>query len=172
VTRAIRIGISSCLLGEPVRYDGGHKRDDGLCNALGPHVEWVPVCPEAGAGLGIPREPIELWGEPDAPRVFGKNSGADHTARLLAFIGPALDRLAALDLAGYVLKSKSPSCGLRIDVKPARAGTAGLFARALTARFPRRPVEEESRLTDPTAREHFLERARAYAARERNERKR
>jgi uncharacterized protein YbbK (DUF523 family) len=162
-----RLGISACLLGQEVRYDGGHKRDAFLTQTLGPLVEWVPVCPEVELGLGIPREPIRLQGDPASPRLVAPESGADHTAAMIRLARRRAAELAALDLSGYVLKKDSPSCGMeRVRVyatagPPARRGT-GLFARELGARLPLLPLEEEGRLHDPRLRENFIERVFAY----------
>src|SRR5512140_1748762 len=107
----IRIGVSSCLLGKKVRYDGQHKRDPFLTETLDPFVEWVPVCPELELGLGVPREPIRLVGRPEAPRV-AERSGTDHTAAMRAFAEARVATLAAEDLAGWITKKDSPSCGM------------------------------------------------------------
>jgi uncharacterized protein YbgA (DUF1722 family)/uncharacterized protein YbbK (DUF523 family) len=166
---SIRIGISSCLLGQKVRYDGGHKRDGFLVDLFGQYVEWVPVCPELEMGLGVPREPIHLVSRDggDKLRLIGVKSGADHTEAMQAYARERLDELEGLDLCGYVLKKDSPSCGLlRVKVwnQPATAtkNGRGLFAAALLARLPRLPVEEEGRLSDPRLRENFIERVFAY----------
>jgi len=166
--RRLRVGVSACLLGHEVRWDGGHKRDRFVTNALGPWVEWVTVCPELELGLGVPREPIRLEGDPAAPRLVAPKSRTDHTAAMLAFVRARVDRLVAEDLSGYVLKSDSPSCGMqRVRVHrprggaPARTGV-GFFARVLRERLPLLPVEEEGRLNDPTLRENFVERLFAY----------
>src|SRR5262249_52335647 len=108
-----RVGISACLLGEMVRWDGGHKREPTLIEAMGDAVEWVPVCPEVEAGFGVPRPPMRLEGRPDAPRMVVIDSGANKTAAMDAFSRARLDALAALGLDGYVLKARSPSCGLK-----------------------------------------------------------
>jgi len=164
----VRIGISSCLLGEHVRFDGGHKRDAFLVDTFGRHVEWVPVCPEVEMGMGVPREAIRLVADGDEVRLVGTRSGEDHTEAMRRFARARLDALARLDLCGYVLKKDSPSCGLmRVKVwggggAPARTGR-GLFADALVRRFPRLPVEEEGRLCDPRLRENFVERVFGYA---------
>jgi uncharacterized protein YbbK (DUF523 family) len=152
----IRIGLSACLLGEPVRYDGGHKRDATLLDTLGPHVTWVPVCPEVELGLGVPRPPMHLGGEAAAPRLVVTATGEDVTARMEAWAAHRLAELRALDLHGYVFKSCSPSCCLL---------AGGLFAAAFTRAFPGLPVEEETRLADPRVCTAFLERARALASR-------
>ena len=163
----IRLGISTCLLGERVRYDGGHKLDHFLADTLGRHVEWVPVCPEVEIGLPIPREAVRLVGDPASPRLIAPKSGADHTDTMLAWASKRLDQLAAVGLCGFVFKSKSPSSGLfRVRVydehgNPSRTGT-GMFPRAVMQRFPLLPLEEEGRLNDPPLRENFIERIFAY----------
>ena len=107
----IRIGVSTCLLGERVRYDGGHKLDHYVRDELGMHVEWVPVCPEVECGLSIPRESMRLVGSPDAPRLIAPKSGKDYTDQMLAWARVKLEELAALDLDGYIFKKDSPSSG-------------------------------------------------------------
>jgi uncharacterized protein YbgA (DUF1722 family)/uncharacterized protein YbbK (DUF523 family) len=172
----IRLGVSACLLGEAVRYDGGHKRDAFLTETLAPFVEWVPVCPELELGLGVPRDTLRLVGDGRAPRLVVERTGEDLSDRMQRFARHRLEALAALELDGYVLKRASPSCGLfRVRVYgPAGAPGAtgrGLFASALVERFPALPVEEEGRLNDPAIRENFIERVfamarwRAFAAR-------
>ncbi len=163
----IRIGISACLLGQKVRYDGGHKRDGFLADTFGRYVEWVPVCPEVETGMGTPREAVRLMGSPDALRMVGVKSGTDHTDVMARYARRRAESLSSADLSGYVLKKDSPSCGMeRVKVydghgMPARRGR-GLFAAALLARFPDLPVEEEGRLSDPRLRENFIERVFAY----------
>ncbi|HUV39720.1 MAG TPA: DUF523 and DUF1722 domain-containing protein [Planctomycetota bacterium] len=158
-----RLGISSCLLGEPVRYDGGHKRDPFLVDTLGAFVEWVPVCPEAECGLGVPRETMRLVGSPDAPRLVTRKTGVDHTERMQKWAEGRLAGLEREDLDGFVLKSRSPSSGMS-HVKvydehgvPAKTGV-GIWARAFMQRFPLLPVEDDGRLHDPSIRENFIER--------------
>jgi len=164
----IRLGVSSCLLGETVRYDGGHKRDAFLTVTLGPFVEWVAVCPEVEIGLGVPRPPIRLVGDPRAPRLVVEKTGEDLTARMERWARRRIAVLNALGLHGYVLKRGSPSCGLlRVRVygeggSPGRVGR-GRFAAALTDALPLLPVEEEGRLTDAGLRESFIERLFAAA---------
>ena len=156
-TAPLRIGISQCLLGENVRHDGGHKRDGFLLEALGRQVEWVPVCPEVELGLGTPREPMRLVGDPQAPRLITITTGVDHTDAMNRFARQRVRELEALDLSGYVFKSDSPSCGIGgVSLE------TGLFARVFMAHFPLMPVEEESRLHDAQAVKNFLERVRAY----------
>ena len=157
-----------CLLGQEVRHDGGHKRDPFLVETLGRWVEWVPVCPEIELGLGVPREPIRLEGTTRAPRLVAPKSGTDHTAAMARWARGRVAALARLDLAGYVLKKDSPSCGMeRVRVwgrtgMPVRTGV-GAFARVLMDAMPLLPVEEEGRLHDPRLRENFVERVFAYA---------
>ena len=163
----VRIGISACLLGEAVRYDGGHKRDSFLTGVLAEHVEWVSVCPELEMGLGVPRETIQLERRNDLIQLVGTKSRTDHTATMKQWSRRRLAELAKEDLCGYVLKKNSPSCGMeRVRVYdkngvPARTGR-GLFAEALLERFGSLPVEEEGRLQDPKLRENFIERVFAY----------
>jgi uncharacterized protein YbbK (DUF523 family)/uncharacterized protein YbgA (DUF1722 family) len=164
----IRLGISACLLGEAVRYDGGHQRDAYLIGVLGRHVTWVPVCPEMEIGMGVPREPIRLVGHAAAPRLLGVTSGADHTDRMNDFARRRVQDLAHRGLSGYVLKRGSPSGGMervklyRDDTAaPERAGV-GLFARVLRETLPLLPVEEEERLDDPRRRDGFITRVFAY----------
>jgi uncharacterized protein YbbK (DUF523 family) len=163
----VRLGVSTCLLGERVRYDGGHKRDAFLVEALGPWVEWVPVCPELEVGLGVPRPPIQLAGAAAAPRLVVVATGLDLTARMRRFAEARVAELARLGLDGYVLKHASPSCGMeRVTVhgatgRPARG--RGLYATVLIERLPLLPVEEEGRLGDAGIRESFIERVFAAA---------
>jgi uncharacterized protein YbgA (DUF1722 family)/uncharacterized protein YbbK (DUF523 family) len=163
----MRVGISSCLLGNQVRYDGGHKRDRYLTDTLGRFFEWIPVCPEVEMGLGTPRETLRLVGQPDAPRLVFAKTREDITAGMQAWSESRLEKLERLDLCGYILKSDSPSCGMeRVRVygangQPNRTGT-GIFARALLERFPLLPVEEEGRLHDLGLRENFVERVFCY----------
>jgi uncharacterized protein YbgA (DUF1722 family)/uncharacterized protein YbbK (DUF523 family) len=163
----IRVGISSCLLGEEVRYDGGHQKDSYITGVLARHFTWVPVCPEMEVGMGVPREPIRLVGDAAAPRLLGVTSGADHTLRMNDFARRRVQELARRGLSGYILKRASPSCGMeRVKVygddgPPARTGT-GLFARVLTEALPLLPVEEEGRLNDARRRDNFITRVFAY----------
>jgi uncharacterized protein YbbK (DUF523 family) len=163
----VRIGISRCLLGDGVRYDGGHKRDAFLTDVLGRFVEWVPVCPEVEAGLGTPREAMRLVGHDEGPRLITIKHGTDHTQMMTRFSERRVRELDALDLSGYVFKKGSPSCGIeRVRLynehgMPTRNGV-GLFAQAVMERFPLIPVEEEGRLNDPVLRENFIERMFCY----------
>ena len=159
----LRLGISACLLGEAVRYDGNHKHDPFLTGTLGQHVEFVPVCPEAESGMGIPREAMRLEGDPASPRLITIHSRIDKSRQLIDWNRRKLKQLDGEALHGYIFKAKSPSCGMeRVKVygekgMPAHKG-AGLFARALMERWPLLPVEEEGRLQDPKLRENFIER--------------
>lgn len=162
----IRIGISSCLLGQKVRYDGGDKQDSFINGTLGRFFEFVPVCPEVAIGLGVPREPIHLVGDPEQPRAVGvRNPQLNVTEPLTAF-GRKTARELDGTISGYILKSKSPSCGME-RVKLYRNGTpskqgVGLYARELMRAQPLLPVEEEGRLGDPVLRENFIERVFAF----------
>jgi len=167
-----RVGISACLLGQRVRYDGGHKRSPRITGTLGRIFEWVPVCPEVELGLGVPRETLRLEARGRSQRLVFSDSREDITSRMNAWSLDRLAQLERLDLCGYILKSGSPSCGVR-GVKlfrtgrpgpPARRGV-GLFARALMKRLPRLPIEEEGRLQDKAARDRFVARVLAYRRR-------
>ena len=166
-TVPLRLGISRCLLGDEVRFDGGHKRDNFLTDVFGRYVEWIPVCPEVEAGLGTPREAMRLVGDPAHPRLLTITSGQDYTRALEKMTTGRLAELGELDLSGYVFKRGSPSCGVeRVRVyteqgMPSHSG-AGIFARAFVEQFPLIPVEEEGRLCDAPLRENFIERVFCY----------
>ena len=163
----IRVGISSCLLGQEVRFDGGHKRDSFLTDVFGRFVEFVPVCPEVEAGFGTPREAMHLSRIRGAIRLVTVKTEQDVTPAMERAIRRRIPALESENLSGYVLKKNSPSCGLeRVKIydgtgAPLARGR-GLFADALTQRFPQLPVEEEGRLSDPSLRENFVERVFAY----------
>jgi uncharacterized protein YbgA (DUF1722 family)/uncharacterized protein YbbK (DUF523 family) len=163
MTEPIRLGISSCLLGNNVRYDGGHKLDHFITDTLGQYMQFVPVCPEAECGLPIPREAMRLTGEIDRPRLVTVRSGIDHTERMQSWAKKRLQELEGEQLCGFIFKKDSPSSGMmRVKVynaggMPEKKGV-GLFARAFMAHFPRIPTEEEGRLHDPQLRENFIER--------------
>ena len=163
----VRIGISSCLLGSAVRYDGGHKRDRFLTDTLGRFVEWVAVCPEVEAGFGIPREAMRLVARGSERRLVTTKNGADVTERMTEYAARRIRQLGSAELSGFVLKKDSPSCGLeRVKVyqphgMATRSGQ-GVFAAALQAHLPDLPIEEEGRLSDPRLRENFIERVFAY----------
>ena len=166
-TVALRLGISRCLLGEEVRYDGRHNLDNFLTKVLGRYVEWIPVCPEVEAGLGTPREAMRLVGSPQNPRLITIESRIDHTRVLETMTTNRIEELKNFDLSGYVFKKNSPSCGIeRVRIYnehgvPSRKGV-GLFARAFIEQFPLIPVEEEGRLCDLTLRDNFIERVFSY----------
>lgn len=167
MSEAIRLGVSACLLGQAVRYDGSHKRDRFLTEVLGAFVEWVPVCPEVEAGLGLPRPPMRLVRDGGEVHLVEIRSGRDHTRALRRQAARRVRALRELELCGYVLKQGSPSCGARQvplqggGGRASRRGT-GLFAEALMRALPCLPVEEEGRLEDPARRENFIERVFAY----------
>jgi uncharacterized protein YbgA (DUF1722 family)/uncharacterized protein YbbK (DUF523 family) len=163
----IRVGISACLLGRPVRFDGGHKRDPFLVESLAPFVDWVSVCPEIESGLDAPRESMRLVEADGRIRLRTGKTAQDHTARVQRYARRRIEELAVDDLCGFVVKKDSPTCGLdRVKVygasgMPVKRGR-GLFAEALVTRFPLLPVEEEGRLNDPRLRENFVARIFAY----------
>lgn len=158
-----RVGISLCLLGEEVRYDGAHKRDRVITDELGEYFEWVPVCPEVDVGMGVPREPVQLLAEGDGVRLVGVHSGRDWTEEMSAYAETKVAELAAAGVDGFILKKDSPSCGTeqvqRFDAAglPTRDGV-GAFARVLMERLNTLPVEEEDRLADTAVRERFIAR--------------
>lgn len=174
----IRVGVSSCLLGNQVRYDGGHQRDPYIINTLGQYFDFVPVCPEVECGLPTPRETLRLVGDPENPRLITRETQIDHTGRMKDWASGRLDSLEEMNLCGFIFKSRSPSSGMeRIKVYPdpespdesvktGRKGGAkppvlkgvGIFAREYMNRFPLIPVEDDGRLHDPGLRENFIER--------------
>ncbi len=158
----IRLGISSCLLGHEVRYDGGDKRNQCILETLGPLVEWVPVCPEAEIGLGIPRPPIQLEGSVSDLRLIMPSTGDDLTETMKTYARNRVRELQEIGIDGFVFKSKSPSCGMeRVKVFDQEGASApsgvGAFARILMEMWPDLPVEDEGRLLDPALRDHFVE---------------
>ncbi len=158
-----------CLLGQEVRYDGGHKRDGYITGTLGLYFDFVPLCPEVGAGLGIPRPTMHLVRKDGTLRAVNiKDPSIDHTEALERYIDTAIPQLDGLH--GYILKKNSPSCGMervkvysleKQNLPPDRDGV-GIFARALREQYPLLPVEEEGRLCDPVLRENFIERVFVY----------
>ena len=163
----MKIGISTCLLGENVRYDGGHKLDRYLRDLLGKYVNYVPVCPETESGMPIPREALRLVGDIDSPRLVTQKSGEDYTGVMQSWASKRLDALEKEKLCGFIFKSKSPSSGMeRVKVyndkgHPVPKGR-GIFAGMFMERFPLLPVEEEGRLHDPMLRENFITRIFVY----------
>lgn len=167
----IKLGISACLLGHPVRFDGGHKRDQWVVNTLGCYADFIPVCPEVGIGLPIPRDTLRLVGDPAAPRLITTRTGDDLTQRMQAWSREKVIELEREGLCGFIFKRASPSSGMeRVkvyrDVPKGQAGTAGppavtgvgIFAAEFMRHFPLMPVEEEGRLNDAELRENFIER--------------
>ena len=158
----IRLGISSCLLGEKVRYDGGQKLDHFITETLGKFVEFVPVCPEVECGLGIPREAMHLSSSPEGPRLVTIRTQVDHTERMRAWAQKRVVELEQEGLCGFIFKSDSPSSGMeRVKIYSGKGMAdktgVGLFAQEFMQHFPLLPVEEEGRLHDPGLRENFLE---------------
>jgi uncharacterized protein YbgA (DUF1722 family)/uncharacterized protein YbbK (DUF523 family) len=162
-----KVGISACLLGQRVRYDGGHKRDPFLTDLFGKFVEFLPICPELEAGMGVPRESVRLVSVSGDVKMIAEKSGTDWTAAMNRLSAQRLREIDSLGLSGYVFKKNSPSCGIGgvrlYDSRgmPKRTGR-GLFAAALMRRWPLMPVEEEGRLNDFKLRENFVERVFAY----------
>jgi len=154
-----RIAVSACLLGEAVRYDGRDKLDLVIRDGLGARFELIPVCPEAELGLGVPREAIGLSGDPGRPRLTGLESGADLTARMEEWCADRVAQLAAAGVDGFVLKARSPSCGIRDVPVTTGAGEvpgSGLFALALARAFPALPVVSDEALRDPAGLSDFM----------------
>jgi uncharacterized protein YbgA (DUF1722 family)/uncharacterized protein YbbK (DUF523 family) len=165
--RKIKLGISSCLLGKAVRYDGGHKHDRSITDTLGRWFDFVPVCPEVECGLPVPREAMRLEGDPAAPRLVTINSRMDHTVRMLRWARKRLRDLEDEGLCGFIFKSRSPSSGIggvmiyTEERMPARRG-AGIFGGMFVQRYPNVPAEDEGRLSDPALRENFIGRVFVY----------
>jgi len=163
----LRVGISSCLLGEKVRFDAGHKKDRYITDVLGEYFEWVPVCPELEVGMGVPRESVRLVGKKDSPQMVGIKSNTDWTEKMLRYSEERTKALAGLHLSGYIFKSDSPSCGMeRVRVYPKNGipikSGRGLYADFFMKTFPLVPAEEEGRLNDAGLRENFIVRVFAY----------
>jgi uncharacterized protein YbgA (DUF1722 family)/uncharacterized protein YbbK (DUF523 family) len=163
----LRLGVSACLLGEPVRYDGGHKLNHYLIETLGLFVEWIPVCPEVEMGLPVPRESMRLVGDEANPKLIALKSGTDYTEAMVAWAKKRVEELAPVGLHGFVFKKDSPSSGLhRVKVYNekgvAQRNGIGMFPREVMRRFPLLPLEEEGRLNDISLRENFIERIFAY----------
>lgn len=163
----IKLGVSSCLLGNKVRYDGGHKHDKYITKVLGQYFDFVPVCPEVECGLPIPREAMRLIGDPENPRLVTNKTGVDHTERMHKWAEARVSELAKENLCGFIFKNRSPSSGMeRVKVydknNVPRAVGVGLFAKAFKERFPLLPTEEEGRLHDILLRENFIEAVFVY----------
>ena len=165
--QSIKLGISSCLMGNNVRYDGGHKLDQYLRDTFGQFIEWAPVCPEVECGLPVPREAMDLVGDQDTPRLVMRVTGIDHTGRMMQWANKKLAALEKENLCGFVFKARSPSCGVHDATLYSRPGRlagkrAGLFAETVMGRFPLMPIEDEEGLQDPGIRESFIERVFVY----------
>ena len=159
----IKVGVSACLIGEKVRYDGAHKQDHYITDILGQFVDLVPLCPEVEYGLPVPREPMRLVGTPENPRLVTIHTGIDHTEGMKKWTKGKLNGLAKEELCGFIFKSRSPSSGMQ-GVKvynekgvPGKNGV-GIFAGAFIKRFPLIPATDDERLNDPGLRENFIER--------------
>lgn len=166
MTSIIKIGVSACLLGQHVRYDGGHKHDRYITDVLGAHFSFLPVCPEVGCGLTTPRESMRLEGDPTNPRLMTGKTRQDKTGQMQSYCKKTVIELESEDLCGFIFKKDSPSSGL-FRVKVYNNGVAvkngrGLFAGAVADHFPLLPMEEEGRLNDPDIRENFIERVFSY----------
>ena len=162
-----RVGISLCLLGEPVRYDGGHKRHSGIINFLSPRVQLVPVCPEVELGLTVPREPLILIDDSGARKLIGKDSGKDYTLAMTEYCREKVQELKAARLNGFVFKNSSPSCGVEgvkvyanLTSEAPVGYAAGFFAAIISQTFPNLPLAEEDELDSPEAVDQFLRRMR------------
>ncbi len=163
----IRVGVSSCLLGNPVRYDGGHKHDRYITDILGKYFDFVPVCPEVECGLPIPREAMRLLGDPETPRLVTSRNGIDLTEKMVSYCDNRVKELENDDLCAFIFKKDSPSSGLHKVKVYHESGHSqkngrGFFAAAFTCHFPLLPVEEEGRLNDPGLRENFIEKVFCY----------
>ena len=163
----IKVGVSSCLLGEKVRFDGGHKRHSYTADTLEPYFNFISICPEVECGLPIPRESIHLWGNPTAPLLLTVRTKHDLTSQMHLWCDTQIQNLGQQGLRGYIFKKSSPSCGLfRVKVYqekgPPTTTGSGLFAHAIVKAFPLLPLEEEGRLADASLRENFIERVFAY----------
>ncbi|MDY0298576.1 MAG: DUF523 and DUF1722 domain-containing protein [Candidatus Cloacimonadaceae bacterium] len=164
MTDKLILGVSACLLGHEVRYDGGHKYDSWVVDILGKFAEYIHLCPEHECGMPIPREALNLKGSKDDYRIISNKTSIDYTQQMQNWSITAIERLKQIKLCGYILKSKSPSCGMeRVKVYPPHGGAAGktgigIFAKELMKAFPLLPIEEEGRLHDAALRENFIER--------------
>jgi len=162
----IQIGVSQCLMGDKVRFDAGHKREAFICNTLSQFFEFIAICPEVDIGLGVPRPPIRLIGDPKIPKLVSTNDESeDYTHIMKQYSQQKVTTLKSV--SGYILKSKSPTCGLfRVKVyqdKGVPSKTSrGIYAKILAEKYPNLPIEEEGRLQDPMLRENFLERVYIY----------
>jgi uncharacterized protein YbbK (DUF523 family) len=162
-----RVGISPCLLGKKARYDGGHRHNRYITDILGKYFGWIPVCPEVECGLGIPREPMCLVGDPEKPRLVMISTGVDHTDEMMKWTENKLAALEKEDLCGFIFKSKSPSSAIRgvtiLSPSGVECGTgAGIFGGAFVKHFSLIPVIDDEQLSDPVLRRDFLEKVFAF----------
>lgn len=157
--KKIKLGISSCLLGENVRYDAGHKLDQRLKDTFGKLVEWVGVCPEVECGLSAPREAMRLVGAVESPMLVTRSSNIDYTDKMIKWAKARLEQLEKEELCGFVFKSDSPSCGLKEALSEKRTG---IFAKEFTTHFKFMPVEDSDSLRDDKIREEFIKKMHAF----------
>jgi uncharacterized protein YbbK (DUF523 family) len=166
MTTPITIGVSACLLGEHVRYDGGHKHDRYITDTLGAYFSFVPVCPEVECGLPTPREAMRLEGDPDSPRLMTRLTRIDRTEQMLAYCAGKARELETGGLCGFIFKERSPSCGLTLvplhGSGTSEMFTTGMFANEVARCFPSMPLEEAERLNNPIIRKSFIERVFIY----------
>ncbi len=164
--KKLKLGVSSCLLGESVRYNGEHKRDSTVIDLLGQQFEAVPVCPEVELGMGVPREPVWLVAnDASSERMVGSESGKDWTQAMVDFNSIKLEALRQQNLSGFIFKSRSPSCGpgnVPLHHEQEKSSTVGLFAHALMQYFPSLPVIDEEALQDEIVRQDFVARVIQY----------
>lgn len=160
----LRIGISACLLGKKVRYDGTHKLNRSLKRwASSKGIKFIPVCPEVECGLPVPREPMNLTGNPESPRLVTIHTGIDYTGKLRKWIRKKLEALKGENLSGFIFKSRSPSCGLRsVKIKGYRKKINGLFAASIIRAFPGMPVIEDEGLKGSDSKRKFLKKVKDY----------
>ena len=168
MTEKIRIGVSSCLIGEKVRWNGDHKQDRYVREILSRYFEYIPVCPEVEVGMGVPRETVALYGDPEKPSMISKKTQTDWTKPMEKYIKSRINTLSSDDLCGYIFKSKSPSCGMSRVPLYSEFGShkvkhgPGMFANAFINSFPLVPTEDEGRLNDPRIRENFIVRVFSF----------
>ncbi len=168
MNQKIKIGVSACLMGEEVRYNGGHCQNHFLKDTVSQYATFVSTCPEAAIGMGVPREAVRLeYDQDENTRMLAPKSGKDFTEKMEAYAKDWSCMVDELDLDGFVFKKNSPSCGVfRVKIykndHPAERRGTGLFAKAIMERYPELPVEEDGRLSDPVLRESFMVRVFAF----------